>query len=195
MLAKIALGALAAVVLLLILIATRPGTFRIERSATIAAPPEVVFAQVNDLHRWGAWNPFEKADPNLKKTYEGAPSGVGASYHYVGNRKVGEGRMTVTESEPNDRVVIKAEFIRPMAATNRVEFTLKPVAGGVSVTWAMSGDQPFLGKAISLFVNMDRVVGAEFENGLVQLKRVSEEEAARRAGTAHESASEQLARR
>ncbi|HEU4643886.1 MAG TPA: SRPBCC family protein [Gemmatimonadaceae bacterium] len=179
MLAKIALGVLVAVVLLVIVIATRPSTFRVQRSVTIAAPATVVFAQIEDFHRWSAWNPFEKADPSLRRSYEGAPSGVGAAYHYAGNSKVGEGRMTLTELEPDRRVVFEARFIKPMAATNRVEFTLKPVTGGVSVTWAMSGDQNFVGKAFSLF--RDRLVGTQFEKGLAELKRLTEEGATRGA--------------
>jgi uncharacterized protein YndB with AHSA1/START domain len=177
MLARITGGILVLIVALVIAIATRPDTFRIERTATIAAPAEVVFAQIDDFHRWERWSPFEKVDPNVRRSYEGAPAGVGAIYHYVGNSKVGEGRMTVTESKPGERVAIKAEFIKPLATTNQVEFTLVPAANGVSVTWAMSGHQPFVGKAISLFINMDKMVGAEFENGLAALKRVSEAEA------------------
>jgi uncharacterized protein YndB with AHSA1/START domain len=183
MLAKIGLGVLVAVVLLLAVIATRPAAFRIERSTTVAAPAEMVFAQIDDLHRWGDWNPFEKQDANMKKTYEGAPSGVGSAYHYVSDR-VGEGRMTVTEVQPPERVVVKAEFIKPLAATNRIDFTLTPTEGGVSVTWAMSGNNNFLGKAIGLFVSMDRMVGTEFEKGLADLKRLSEAEAKRAQATA-----------
>jgi len=175
MLAKIGLGALALIAILLVVIATRPAAFRIERSATIAAPAEVVFAQIQDLHRWERWNPFEK-DASMRKTFEGAPAGVGSAYHYVSDHS-GEGRMTLTDLQPNRRVGVRAEFIRPMAATNEVEFTLRPGPRGVTVTWAMSGRNPFLGKAISLFVNMDRMVGGQFEQGLADLKRLSEAEA------------------
>lgn len=183
MLKKIGLGVLALVVVFLAAVATRPDTFRIERSVAIAAPSEVVFVQLSDLQRWGAWNPFEKGDASVKKTFEGAAAGVGSSYHYVGEY-VGEGRMTVTELAPNERVAVKAEFIKPFAATNDVEFTLAPAADGVSVTWAMSGDNTFIGKAISLFMDTDEMIGGEFEKGLVDLKRISEEEAARSAEAA-----------
>lgn len=179
MLVRIGLGVLVLAAVLVIAIVTRPDTFHIERSVTIAAPAEVIFAQLDDFHRWERWNPFEKLDPNVRRSYVGAPSGVGAVYHYVGNGKVGEGRMTMTEVTPGERVAIKAEFIKPFAAINQTEFTLEPVAGGVSVTWAMSGRQPFMGKAISLVMNMDKVVGKEFETGLAELKRVSEAEATR----------------
>lgn len=181
MLRKIGLGLVLVVVAFLALVATRPAEFRIERSATIAAPADVVFAQLNDLHRWRLWEPFEREDPGMRLTYGGAPAGVGASYHFVGP-KLGEGRMTVTESAPNERVAVRAEFIKPMAATNRIEFTLRPVPEGVLVTWAMSGRNSFLAKAFSVFVDMDEMVGGKFEQGLVDLKRVSEEEAHARAG-------------
>ena len=176
MLAKIGLGVIALVAVLLVVIATRPADFRIERSATIAAPPEVVFAQIGDLHRWERWNPFEKGDASMRKTFEGSPAGVGSAYHYVSDN-AGEGRMTLTDLQPHQRIGVRAEFIKPFAATNQVEFTLKPVPQGVTVTWAMSGRNPFLGKAISLFVNMDRMVGGQFEQGLADLKRLSEAEA------------------
>jgi hypothetical protein len=187
MLAKIGTGVLALVALLAIVIATRPASFRVERSATIEAPAVVVFAHLNDLHRWSAWNPFETADPTIQVTYEGAPEGVGASYHYT-SEQAGEGRMTLVESIPGERVAVRAEFIKPFAATNDIEFTITPNAEGVSLTWTMSGDNNFIGKAISLFIDMDEMLGAEFEKGLVDLKRLSEEEAARRQAIAPEAA-------
>ena len=176
---KIGLGILAAVVVLAAVIATRPAAFEIQRTATITAPAEVVFGQITDLHRWAAWNPFEKGDPSMKLTYLGAPSGVGAGYHYVSER-TGEGRMTVTDVTPNRRVAVKAEFIKPFAATNEIEFTLQPAGNGVAITWAMRGNNNFLGKAISLFVSMDKMVGTQFEKGLADLKQVAEQEAGRR---------------
>lgn len=183
MLKKIGLGVVLIVVAFLAVVATRPAEFHIERSATVAAPAEVVFAQLNDLHQWSRWNPFEREDPGMKIEYSGAPSGVGASYHYVGP-KMGEGRMTLTESTPNERVAVRAEFLKPMSATNLVEFTVKPAPGGVAVTWAMSGRNPFVWKAISVFLDMDEMVGGEFEKGLVELKRVSEEEEGQRRAAA-----------
>ena len=170
---KIGLGILAAVVVLLAVIATRPATFEVKRTATIAAPAEVVYAQINDLHRWNAWNPFEKGDPSIKLTYLGAQSGVGAAYHYV-SEQTGEGRMTVTEVTPNRRVAVRAEFIRPFAATNHIEFTLDPAPTGVAITWAMRGNNNFIGKAIGLFVSVDKMVGTQFEKGLAELKQVAE---------------------
>jgi hypothetical protein len=169
----IGLVLLVAVALLLAFVATRPAGFRVARSATIAAPPEVVFAQLNDFRRWSSWSPFEKLDPAMKKTFEGSPSGVGAAFHYVAP-KAGEGRMTLIESEPNERVAIKAQFIKPFAATNEIEFTLRPASDGVAVTWAMTGRNSFVFKLFALFVNPDRLLGKSFEQGLADLKRVAE---------------------
>jgi hypothetical protein len=140
----------------------------------------VVFAQLDDFHRWAAWSPWEKLDPALRRSYEGAPAGVGAVYHYAG-RRAGEGRMTMVESRPGERLGIRAEFIRPFAATNRIDFTLRPADGGVRVTWAISGNNGFVAKAFGLVVNVDRMVGGDFERGLAELKRVSEARAARPA--------------
>ncbi|HSU14344.1 SRPBCC family protein [Longimicrobium sp.] len=176
MLAKIAIGLAAVLAVLAIVVATRPDAFLIQRTATIAAPAEVVYAQLDDLHRWGQWNPFEKSDPGIRLAFAGPASGVGSSYHFVGKR-AGEGRMTISGVRPNERVTVRADFIKPMAATHQIEFTLKPAPGGVAVTWAMSGRNGFLGKAVSLVMNMDRMVGGEFEKGLADLKRVSEAQA------------------
>jgi len=177
MLAKIAIGLAAVLGVLALVIATRPAAFRVQRTAVIAAPAGVVYAQLDDLHRWGAWNPFEKADPTTRLTFSGPERGVGSSYHFAG-RRMGEGRMTIAEARPNELVGIRADFIKPMAATHRIDFTLAPVRGGTSLTWAMSGRNGFLGKAVSLFVGMDRMVGGEFEKGLADLKRISEAQAA-----------------
>jgi hypothetical protein len=176
------MGARATVALLFVAVAARPNAFRVERSAIIAAPADVIFVQLNDLHRWSSWNPLEKKDPGMRLTYTGAPAGVGASCYYVGD-KVGEGRMTLIESTPHERVAIRAEFIKPVAATDTIEFTLRPAADGVAVTWAMSGQRSFVSKALSLFVSMDRIVGKHFERGLAALQRVSEAEAQLRADT------------
>jgi uncharacterized protein YndB with AHSA1/START domain len=178
MLVKIAIGLAAVLAVLAIVIATRPAAFRVQRTTTIAAPAEVVYAQLEDLHRWGRWNPFEKADPSTRLTFSGPARGVGSSYHFAGKR-MGEGRMTIAQLAPNERVAVEAEFIKPMAATNQIEFTLRPAgSGGVALTWAMSGRNGYVGKAVSLFVGMDRMVGGEFEKGLADLKRISEAQAA-----------------
>lgn len=176
MLVKVLLGFALVLVVLLTVVALQPATFHIERSLGIAAPPEKAFAQVNDFHAWPAWSPWEGKDPAMKRTYEGAPSGVGAVYSWVGNRDVGEGRMTIERSEPPRAVGIKLEFLKPFAATNRATYTFAPDGGGTKVTWAMDGDKNFLLKAFHLFVDMDKLVGADFERGLLALKHVTEQQ-------------------
>ncbi len=174
MLKKVLIGVGAVIVLLLIVIATRPATFHIERSATMAAPPESAFAQVNDFHNWGAWSPWEKLDPNMKRTHGGAPSGVGATYAWVGNNEVGEGRMTIEKSEPGKLVQIKLEFIKPFEATNIATFSFSPSGDGTKVTWAMDGNNNFMSKAFHMVMDMDKLVGSDFEKGLAAMKSAAE---------------------
>jgi hypothetical protein len=176
MLLKLAVSAVAIIAVLLVAIARRPNSFRIYRTTTVAAPADVIFRYLNDLHAWSRWNPFERQDPNMTMTYSGPAAGAGASYHYV-SKTAGEGRMTIIESTPNERVAVRAEFIKPFTATNRIDLTLEPTTSGVSITWAMSGPQPFLGKAISMFMSMERMVGSQFEKGLADLKRLAEDDA------------------
>jgi uncharacterized protein YndB with AHSA1/START domain len=175
MLIDIALGILALVAVVVGWAIVRPGGFRIARSTTIAAPREAVFALLDDFRAWRRWSPFEQLDPNMTRSYEGPVNGLGAVYAYAGNGKVGQGRFTVCERRPYERLAIRAEFLKPIAATNEIEFWVRPVAGGVAVTWAMSGRQAFLCRLFSLFVSMDRMVGRAFESGLSELKRLSEE--------------------
>ena len=162
------------VIVIVAIIAMQPSDFRITRTATVSAPPPAVFAQVNDFHKWEAWSPWEKLDPAMKKTYEGASEGTGAIYSWVGNNKVGEGRLTLTESRPSDLIRIKLEFLRPWKATNATEFTFKPEGNQTVVTWSMSGRKNFMLKAFGLFMNLDKMVGADFEKGLAQLKSLVE---------------------
>lgn len=175
MLKKILIGLAVVVVLFLIVVALQPSSFRVARSATIAAPPDVVFPHVNELKKWAAWNPWEKLDPNMKLTYEGPESGTGASYSWIGNKDVGEGRMTITESKPNELVRFKLEFFKPMAGTSDAEFTFKPQGNQTEVTWAMSGKNNFMAKAFCLFMNMDKMIGGQFEKGLADLKTIAEQ--------------------
>ncbi|MBK7975311.1 MAG: SRPBCC family protein [Deltaproteobacteria bacterium] len=169
MLKKIGLGLAAAVVLLVIVIATRPADFKVSRSRTLAAAPEVVFAWLDDFHRWHDWSPWEKLDPGMKREVGGAPSGTGATYHWVGNDKVGEGRMTITDSQPPRTVTIRLEFLKPFAATNTTLFELAPSGTGTTVTWTMSGHNNFMAKAFSMLMDMDATVGPDFERGLANL--------------------------
>ena len=168
-------GAAAVVVIFLIVVAMQPSDFRVERSATMRAPAPAAFAQVNDFQNWRAWSPWEKVDPALKRQYEGPKAGTGAIYAWQGNKDVGEGRMTITDSRPAELVRIKLEFFKPFAATNAAEFSFKPAGpDSTAVTWTMTGQNNFLSKAICMFVNMDKMVGGMFEQGLTQMKTVVE---------------------
>jgi uncharacterized protein YndB with AHSA1/START domain len=174
MLKKILLGLVAVLVVLAAVIAMQPADFAITRSTTIDAPPATVFGQVNDFHQWEAWSPWAKMDPEMKTTYEGPAAGTGAMYSWVGNSKVGEGKMTIVESRPDELVKIKLEFLKPFAATNDTEFAFKPDGTGTHVTWTMSGKNGFVSKAFSLCMDMDKMVGGDFEKGLAQMKSASE---------------------
>ena len=167
--------ALAAVIaVFLIIVALQPSDFRIERSATIAAPPAVVFTQVNNLHKWEGWSPWMKLDPGAKQTYEGPEEGTGAIFRWVGNSKVGEGSMTVTASKPAELVTFRLDFLKPFAGTNIAEFTFKPDGSQTAVTWSMTGKKSFIPKIFCMFMSMDKMVGGQFEKGLADLKTISE---------------------
>ena len=158
----------------LALAATRPDTFRVERSTTIKAPPEKVYALIDDFHQWQQWSPWERLDPAMKRNHGGAPKGKGALYGWEGNKEVGKGQMEITEATPPSRVVIKLDFLAPFEAHNTAEFVLAPQGDATTVTWAMSGPNLFIGKVMSLFASMDRLVGKDFERGLANLKAVAE---------------------
>ena len=178
MLKKILIGAAAVVAILvvgfLIVVAVQPDDFRISRSAKMLAPPSAVFTQVNDYHNWDAWSPWAKLDPNAKATFEGPTSGEGAVFAWSGNDEVGVGRQTIVESRPDELVRIKLEFEKPFKATSTAEFTFKPEGDQTLVTWSMFGKNDFMGKAISLFMDCDKMVGGEFEKGLANLKAIVE---------------------
>ena len=177
MLRKILIGLAVVVVGATAVILSRPDSFRIVRSGTIAAPAEVVFPLINDLHNWAAWSPWAELDPSMKLTYSGSQAGVGAIYDWSGNDKVGVGRMTIMESQPNDKIVIRLEFMKPFEASNSTVFTIKPEGGGVHVDWDMTGNNNFMSKAVSLFMDMDKEVGGDFARGLAKLKTVAEAKA------------------
>ena len=174
MLKVILIGLGVIVVAIIAVVALQPAEFRVARSATMSAPSPVIFAQVNELKKWEAWNPWQKIDPAMKLTFAGPPAGPGASYSWVGNNEVGEGRLTITESQPTDMVRIKLEFMKPFAATNTATFTFKPEGNQTAVTWSMEGHNNYLAKALHLFMNMDRMVGGQFEKGLADMKKVAE---------------------
>jgi uncharacterized protein YndB with AHSA1/START domain len=162
-----------AIVALLAYAATRPDSFRLERQTTIKAPPEKIFANLVDFNKWGAWSPWEKLDPQMKRTHSGAASGKGASYAWAGD-KVGAGRMEILDATPSSSVKIKLDFTKPFEAHNLVDFTLVPQGDSTQVTWAMYGPMAFINKLFGVFMSMDKMVGKDFEAGLADLKAVSE---------------------
>lgn len=174
MLKTIALVVVVLIVALLIYAATKPDTFRVQRSASINAPPEKIFPFINDFHSWIAWSPWEKLDPALKRTYSGAPNGKGTVYEWEGNHNVGKGRMEITDTAPPSKVVIKLDFMKPFEAHNIAEFTLDAQGNSTNVMWAMYGPTPYFAKVIHTFVSMDSMVGKQFEEGLVNLKTLAE---------------------
>jgi len=178
MLKKILVGIGGAFALFLVVVlgvaVAKPDTFRIERKTTVAASPEAVYANIEDFRKWAAWSPWEKLDPKMRKVYGGPQRGTGSTYAWQGNDEVGEGKMTLTGATPARKVDIRLEFLKPFEATNRAEFTLAPAGPGTEVTWAMSGENKFVGKVFAVLVDMDAMLGADFEKGLAGLKRVSE---------------------
>jgi hypothetical protein len=175
MLGKIAIAFLVVLAVFLVVVATRPADFHIERSVALAVAPDRAFSHVNDFHAWAAWSPWDKLDPKMERTFAGPTSGPGASYGWRSdNSKVGEGRMTIERGEPPSHIAIKLDFIKPMSATNTINFSFAPEGAGTKVTWTMDGRNGFIGKAFSLVMNMDKLVGGDFERGLASLKRVAE---------------------
>ena len=155
--------------------ASKPDTFLVRRSASIAAPPEKIFPMIDDLRAQSTWSPFEK-DPNMKRTHSGASRGKGAVYAWDGNRQVGAGRIAITDSVPPTKVVLLLDMSRPFKAHNTVEFTLDRTGAGTTVTWAMQGRQPYMAKVMGLFVDCDKMCGGMFEEGLAKLKALAEGE-------------------
>ncbi|MGO4223382.1 SRPBCC family protein [Lysobacter sp. TAF61] len=170
----IAIAVVVLIAAVLLFAATRPDTFRVERRAHIQAPPEQVFAQINDFRRWQAWSPYEKLDPQMQREIGGAAQGTGATYRWDGNSKAGAGRMEIVQSVPSSRIEIQLDFSRPMQARSTAQFTIVPQGNGSDVTWSMNGDQPYMSKLFSVFVNMDRMIGKDFEAGLDNLRQLSE---------------------
>jgi uncharacterized protein YndB with AHSA1/START domain len=169
--------ALLVVVLLAVLLAyaaTRPDSFVVRRTTSIKASPEKLFPLINDYHNWPAWSPYEKLDPNMRKTFSGAPNGKGAIYEWEGNSKAGKGHMEITDSVPASKVTMRLDFSKPLEGHNVAEFILSPNGDSTNVTWAMSGPSPYLVKVMSIFFNMDNIIGKEFETGLGNLKTIAE---------------------
>jgi hypothetical protein len=177
---KIILLSIAVIIaVFLVIVALQPGDFRVSRSATILAPAAAIFPQVNELKRWDAWSPWMKLDPNAKSSFEGPPAGKGAAMSWAGNNQVGEGKMTITESRPNELVQFHLEFYKPMAGTSDAEFTFNPEGNRTTVTWTMTGKNNFIAKAMCLFMNMDKMVGGQFEQGLANMKAIVQGTAAK----------------
>lgn len=182
MLTYILAGLAAVVVILLIVIATRPASYRIARSTAVAAPPGAVMDLIEDFHQWKRWSPWDKLDPTQVVTIGGAPRGVGATYHWVGTKN-GEGRMEMVEAHPNALVGVQLEFVKPFASRSRCDFNIHRTENGCTVEWSMIGHNNFMAKAFGLFVNMERMLGRDFERGLAELKGQAESTAGAPGGT------------
>ncbi len=158
----------------LLFAATRPDTFQVQRTATIQAPPEKIFPLNNDFNLWGAWSPWEKKDPGMKRSFGTVTAGKGAAYAWDGNKDVGQGSMEIIESAAPSRLAIRLSFVKPFEANNNVEFSLEPRGAATQVTWTMRGPVPYISKIIHMFVDIDRMVGGDFETGLASLKAIAE---------------------
>jgi uncharacterized protein YndB with AHSA1/START domain len=163
-----------AIAIILIVAAAKPNTFSIQRATIVKAPPERIFPLINDFHQWGTWSPYENKDPAMKRSYSGAASGQGAVYAWEGNKNVGSGRMEILQATAPSKIVIKLDFFAPFEGHNTAEFTMLPQGDATNVTWLMHGPLPFMGKIMHVFINMDRMVGKDFEAGLINLKRLAE---------------------
>jgi hypothetical protein len=152
---------------------TKPDNYRVQRTTSIKATPEKIFPLINDFHSWSSWSAWEKLDPTMKRTHSGAESGRGAVYEWDGNRKIGKGRMEITDASPS-KITIKLDFLKPIEGHNIAEFTMEPQGDSTNVTWAMYGPAPFISKVIQVFVSMDSMVGKEFDTGLANLKSIAE---------------------
>jgi hypothetical protein len=176
-LTKISVALAAIAVGLAVVVSRQPSRFRVVRSAAISAPPAHVFIQVNDLHNWEAWSPWLTPDPTARTTYDGPRAGTGAVFTWSGNRSVGEGRMTITESRPHELVRFRLDFMRPFKSTSTAEFTFTPQGDGTAVTWSMAGENNFLARALHLVMDVDAMIGGNFEKGLARMKAVAEAQA------------------
>jgi len=154
--------------------ATKPDSFTVKRTASIKAPPDRIFALIADLHSWGAWSPYEKKDPDMKRTFSGAAQGKDAAYEWDGNKNVGTGRMEIVDATAPSKIVIKLDFLKPFEGHNTAEFTMDPKADNTTVTWAMYGPSSYVFKVMGIFMDMDKMIGNDFAAGLANLKAVAE---------------------
>jgi uncharacterized protein YndB with AHSA1/START domain len=162
------------IAIVLVLAAAKPDQFGVRRGAAMKAPPEKIFALINDFHQWGTWSPWELKDPAMKRSFSGAESGRGAVYAWDGNKNVGSGRMEILDASAPSKIVIKLDFLKPFEAHNTAEFTILPQADATDVNWVMHGPAPFMSKVMQVFMNIDKMVGKDFEAGLANLKRLTE---------------------
>jgi len=172
--AIIALILAVAIVAVLVLATTKPNSFSVRREITVKAPAEKIFPLINDFRQWVAWSPYEHRDPALKRTYGGAESGRGAIYGWEGNSNVGSGRMEILESAAPSKIVIKLDFFKPFEGHSTAEFTMLPQGDATHVTWLMHGPAPFMNKLMQVFMNLDNMIGRDFEAGLANLKQITE---------------------
>ena len=175
MLKKIAIVVVVAIAAFLAFAATKPDTFQVQRSTVIKAPPDKIFALIQDFHHWGVWSPYEKRDPDMKRTYGGPESGKGSMYAWEGNSKVGAGRMEILDATAPSKVTIKLDFIKPFEGHNTAEFTMIPQSDATNVTWAMYGPNPYIAKVMQSVFNMDEMIGKDFADGLANLKTAAEQ--------------------
>jgi uncharacterized protein YndB with AHSA1/START domain len=165
-----------ALAVVLILAATKPDTFRVQRAAVVKAPPEKIFPLISSFRQWATWSPWENKDPAMKRTYSGSESGRGAVYAWHGNKNVGSGRMEILDATSPSKIVIKLDFFKPFEGHNTAEFTLLPQGGATTtnITWVMHGPASFMSKVMQVFMNLDRMIGKDFEAGLSNLKQLTE---------------------
>ena len=163
-----------AIAAVLILAATKPTTLRVQRSVSINAPPERIFSLISDFHQWVTWSPYEQKDPAMKRTYSGTERGRGAVYAWDGDKNVGSGRMEILDVSAPSKIVIKLDFFKPFEGHNTAEFTMLPQGDGTHVTWLMHGPANFMSRLIQVFMNLDNMIGKDFEAGLANLKTITE---------------------
>ena len=172
--AIIAVGLAIAIAVVLILAARKPATFSVVRAIDVKAPPEKIFPLINDFHQWVSWSPYENKDPAMKRSYSGAESGTGAIYGWEGNSNVGAGRMEILDASVPSKILIKLDFFKPFEGHNTAEFTMLPQGGATHLSWVMRGPAPFISKLMQVFMNLDHMVGKDFEVGLANLKKLTE---------------------
>jgi len=172
--AIVAVALAIAIAAVLILAATKPDRFSVQRAITVKAPPETIFPLIDDFHQWGSWSPYEHKDPAMKRSFSGAESGKGAVYAWDGNKNVGSGRMEILDASAPSKIRIKLDFFTPFEGHNTAEFTMLPQGDATSLTWLMHGPAPFMSKLMQVFMNMDSMIGKDFEVGLANLKGLAE---------------------